>query len=167
MLWELMEYQELKDEVDEKNKEFEKKKKESYKVFDEYFKNLEQEDENNNSVEVEYEDGNSILLTQVIRTSITFDEHKLLRKLGKERMKEITKTKIDIIDLEAFVKVMRRFGIGMQHFDDVILVRKEIDHDKINRLEETGKITHKDIEGCYEVKASKPYYQTRKRSTKE
>lgn len=155
-------FQFKKKEIDDLTKSFNSLKKLSYKTFDEFFEHIKYNGNDNKTIRFDYEN-QTLTLTQVVKTRIEFDYSKLQKKLDKDVLKEITDTKVEVIDIEGLIKVMKANGVKMSDVQHTLNITKTINEQKLNEMESVGTIKRKDIEGCYEVKQGSPYYQVRQK----
>lgn len=103
------------------------------------------------------------LVTRVQRTSISWDIKKLKEKLGKKLSKDVLSKRYEIIDIDGLVEYLKECGVDPKRFKSYFNIDEFVNAKKIDELESLGKISKEQIDGCYSVACSKPYYQVRKK----
>ena len=143
------------EEYNESKKKFEKSKK----TFEEFMN----EHMATNKVVVESdslcEDCKDIVVTKVTKTHIEWFPDKLEKRIEKKVAKEVIKKHYYIADMQGLVKYLKSCGVNPKIFAKYLLIEKQVDQDAVGRLGESGKITPRNISGCYIVKCSKPYFK--------
>ena len=137
---------------------FEDVKKQFYKDMDAYFES--QELENDNSVIFEYPTlGEAALkVTRIQKASVDFEVDKLEKALPKDVAKKAIVKRYEIMDMQGLILYLKKCNVDPQKFKSFLNVTKHVDVKEIDKLEELGKISIEQIEGCYSVKKSTPYY---------
>lgn len=107
--------------------------------------------------------GIAYLVTRVQRTSITWDIKMLKEKLGRKLSKEVLTKRYEIIDFEGLVEYLKECNVDPNRFKSYLNVDESVNVRKLDELESLGKISKDQIEGCYLVDCSKPFYQVRKK----
>ena len=97
-------------------------------------------------------------VTRVQRVSVDFDPVRLERALDKDVAKSVINKSYEIADIDGMIKYLKECGVDPKVFKSFLNVFKSVDLDELNRLEEIGKITREQVEGCYTVKRQKPYF---------
>ena len=137
---------------------FDEVKEQFYKDMDEYFKT--QELGGNNSVVFEYSAlGDSALkVTKVQKISVDFEVDKLEKVLSKEIAKKVIAKKYEVANIEGLISYLKKCNVDPKVFKGFLNITKYVDTDALDKLEELGMVTMKQIEGCYSVKKPRPYY---------
>ena len=60
--------------------------------------------------------------------------------------------------MPALVTYLKECGVDPKIFKSFIVTTKSVDTKELDRLEEIGKITTSQVQGCYTVKNQKPYF---------
>ncbi len=105
-----------------------------------------------------YEEG-SLSITKVQKTTVEFDADKLEKVLGKELSESVLIKKHEVLDMHALVAYLKECGVDPKIFKSFIVTTKIVDTKELDRLEEIGKITATQVQGCYTVKNQKPYFK--------
>ena len=136
---------------------FEEVKEQFYKDMDEYF---DSQGLGSDSVVFEYPMfGESTLkVTRIQRASVNFKIDKLERVLPKDVAKKVIVKRYEVKDVQGLISYLKKCNVDPQVFKGFLNIIKHVDEKEIDKLEELGKISIKQIEGCYEVKKSNPYY---------
>lgn len=100
----------------------------------------------------------SFTVNRIQKSSVVFDPEKLECALGKDISKSVIIKKYEIIDVVGLIAYLKTFGVDPKVFKSFLSVSKSVDTNELDRLEELGKITAKQVEGCYTVKRQKPYF---------
>lgn len=95
---------------------------------------------------------------RVQRVSVDFDPERLEKSLSKEISKSVVRKSYEIIDIDGLIAYLKECGVDPKVFKSFLQVYKSVDTDELNRLEELGKISREQVEGCYTVKRQKPYF---------
>lgn len=109
----------------------------------------------------EIDDVKRITVTRVQNTKIEFDADKLERVLGKELSQGVIIKHYEIPDMNALIMYLKDYGINPKTFKKFISVKKTVNTKELDRLEELGEITAKQIKGCYTIKAQEPYFKVK------
>ena len=97
-------------------------------------------------------------VTRVQKLSVDFDPEKLEKTLEKDIAKRVILKKYEIVDIDGLIVYLKECGVDPKIFKSFLHISKSIDSDELDRLEEIGKITREQVEGCYTVKRQKPYF---------
>ena len=95
---------------------------------------------------------------RIQKTSVDFDPERLEKSLSKEISKSVVRKSYEIIDIDGLIAYLKECGVDPKIFKSFLQVYKSVDLDELNRLEELGKISMEQVEGCYTVKRQKPYF---------
>lgn len=104
-----------------------------------------------------YKDNKQLKITKVRTKKITWLLDKLKEKLSKETQKQVINKTYTIKDFNGLVKYLKACGVDAKKFKKYIEVQEELNEVELNRLYEVGKISKKEINGCYELKLGEPY----------
>lgn len=133
------------------------KKKEQVAISNFMFTNL-PKDKNTFEVELNYYTNHVRLnVTRVRRQKVVWFLDKLKKKLNKEIYKDVVKKTYTVNDMQGLVKYLKSCGVDAKKFKKFINVSEEANETKLDYLYDTGKLSKKDIAGCYEVLMSEPY----------
>ena len=83
-----------------------------------------------------------LTVNKITKVKINFDVNKL---------EEIINKKVEIINLEGLIEYLKECGVNPKEFKKYINVRKEVNTKKLDKMEELGRISLEDIEGCYSI----------------
>lgn len=97
-------------------------------------------------------------VTRVQRLSVDFDPTRLEKALDKDISKSVIQKSYEIINMDGLIGYLKECGVDPKIFKSFLNVFKSVDLDELNRLEEIGKISREQVEGCYTVKRQKPYF---------
>lgn len=90
--------------------------------------------------------------------SIQFDAGKLEEKLDKEYCQEIISKKYEIQDITGLIEYLKSCGVNPKKFKSFLNITKVVDQKKLDQLFLTGKLSEKDVDGCYTTEKKSPYY---------
>ena len=99
-----------------------------------------------------------VTITRIQSSKVEFNPDKLEKALGKELARNVIQKHYEIIDMSGLVTYLKECGISPKVFKSFISVRKTVNTKELDRLEELGKITAKQIKGCYTIKTQSPYF---------
>ena len=105
-------------------------------------------------------DSPPLVVTRVQNTRIKFDPEKLEKALGKTLSEDVIikhYTVNDMFGLTAYLKQCKN-GVDPKIFKSFISVSKTVDTKALDQLEALGKITAKQIQGCYTISKDVPYF---------
>lgn len=109
----------------------------------------------NHSVDGERE---NYTVTKVQKLSVEFDPEKLEKTLAKDIVKSVILKKYEIVDIDGLIAYLKECGVDPKIFKSFLHISKSVDSGELDRLEEIGKISREQVEGCYTVKRQKPYF---------
>lgn len=130
---------------------FETTKQQFYDDMEYYFDKYHKDE---SKVNVVLDDGLSeqmLAINKIVKVKINFDVDKLEKRLDTELRQEIINKKVEIINLEGLIEYLKQCGVNPKEFKKYINVRKEVNTKKLDRMEELGRISLEDIEGCYSI----------------
>ena len=142
----------------EEQSNFEIVKKQFYSFMEEYFDANDISDKISLPLE-NLSESNLLVVTKVQKSVVDFDVQKLEEALGKEYSKNVIAKEYQITDFEGLVKYLKSCGVNPQIFKKFVKVNKTVDTKKLDNLEELGKITLEQLNGCYTVKRQNPYFK--------
>jgi hypothetical protein len=137
---------------------FEDVKKQFYKDMDSYFESQKMAD--NSSVVFEFPTlgGSALKVTRVQRTTVEFKVDKLEKVLPKDVAKKAIVKKYEVTNMQGLISYLKECNVDPKKFKSFLSVTKYVDTKEMDKLEELGKISIKQIKGCYAIKKSSPYY---------
>lgn len=130
---------------------FETVKQQFYDDMENYFNKYHKDE---SKINVVLDDGLSeqmLTVNKIIKVKINFDVNKLEKRLDNELKQEIINKKVEIINLEGLIEYLKECGVNPKEFKKYINVRKEVNTKKLDKMEELGRISLEDIEGCYSI----------------
>lgn len=102
----------------------------------------------------------SVKVSRVQKVDVEFDADAVERALG-DRAKIVISKKYEICDFASLVEYLKKCGANPKIFKKFIKVEKSVDTKELDRLEEIGFVDAEELDGCYTVKKSKPYFTLR------
>ena len=148
------------------DKAFNDEKQEFTKRMDEAFSSKKLSGSSSFTVVVGYDDengtratGGEYKVTKVSRRKVVFNAKKLKNKIGKEKFNKVSETQWNCFDIGGLARYVKSLGGEFDVFKSFFNVTQVVDDKAIDKLSETGEITAEDIEGCYSVNESKPWYK--------
>lgn len=130
---------------------FETAKQQFYDDMEDYFNKYHKDE---SKINVVLDDGLSeqmLTVNKITKVKINFDANKLEKRLDNELKQEIINKKVEIINLEGLIEYLKECGVNPKEFKKYINVRKEVNTKKLDKMEELGRISLEDIEGCYSI----------------
>lgn len=112
------------------------------------------------SLTIKYDDfvDSDLVVNRIQKSSVVFDADKLERALGKHLGKQIIIKRYEVTDMDALIAYLKECDVDPKIFKSFLSVSKSVDTSELDRLEELGKISAEQIQGCYTVKRQKPYF---------
>lgn len=101
---------------------------------------------------------NVLHVSMVQRASIEWNADRLEKKVTKPIRRQIIKKHYVIHNMVGLGRYLKACGVDPNEFKRYVTVEKSVDQAEIDRLSQLGKISVKDISGCYVVKCQKPYF---------
>ena len=98
-------------------------------------------------------------VTQVKKRTVQFDAQKLSKRLSKKVAKKVLKKRHDVFDFEGLAKYVKSLGGDPEVFKGFFITIVSVDEEELNKLSELGEVKPEDVDGCYHVSESKPYYR--------
>lgn len=110
---------------------------------------------------IDNEDGTQEVLniSMVERTSIKWFPDKLEKRVTKPIARQVIKKKYTIRDMRGLSRYLASCGVDQDEFKKYIDVDKSVDQDALEQLADIGKVSVKNISGCYMVECQKPYFK--------
>lgn len=99
-----------------------------------------------------------LIVNRIQKSSVIFDADKLEKTLDNELSKRVILKHYEIIDMTGLIAYLKSCGVDPKVFKSFLSVSKSVDVAELDRLEELGKITTEQVQGCYTVKRQKPYF---------
>lgn len=143
---------------------FNDEKKAFYDAMDKLFENVEGSKESftvgdgSSELDLMSEPG-TYSVTQVKKRTVQFDAQKLSKRLSKKVAKKVLKKRHDVFDFEGLARYVRSLGGDPEVFKGFFITLVSVDEAELNKLSELGEVKPEDVEGCYHVSESKPYYK--------
>lgn len=100
--------------------------------------------------------------TKVLRIQkkrIVWYPDKLEKRLKKSLRNKVIQKRYFINDIDGLIEYLKEHDVDPKQFKKYLDVEKEVDNVAIDNLHNTGEISKKDIEGCYQVIKDKPYFK--------
>jgi hypothetical protein len=137
------------------------KKKESLIISNYIFSNLKKGE---NSFTIKLDEGSkyysnpvSLRVTRVRTKKIIWDTKKLKKKLGIANYKKVVNKTYTVNDMDGLIEYLKTCNVNPKKFKKFITVEEKIDDTKVDTLYDSGEISEKNIEGCYELEIGEPY----------
>lgn len=104
----------------------------------------------------------SIRVNRVQKKTVEFDADKLEKCLEKQLSKKVILKKYEINNYKGLVKYLKSCGVNPEEFKKYITVKKQVDVEELDRLEELGRIDLDTVSGCYKVIFHNPFFTVNK-----
>lgn len=131
-------------------KVLEDKVAENKQVIQSYF------DTKNNKIDNNSIIADNVKATKVSNVYITYNGFQLEKKLKendkKKLLNKIIKKTYSIINIDAFIDLMKLTHLSPYTVKSHIRVDRKVDSDAVKRLFERGELTKEDLDGCFEHK---------------
>ena len=101
--------------------------------------------------------GGNLVVNRIQKSSVEFDPNKLEKALGM-LAKDVIIKRYEIVDITGLIAYLKECGVDPKVFRSFLNVSKSVDVRELDRLEELGKITAAQVEGCYTIKRQSPYF---------
>lgn len=114
-----------------------------------------------------YEDGllpRTIIVQQRKRKQITFFPDKLEKALPKEITKKVIVKKYSINNMDAFVDLLKEYGVPYKSVKNLISIEKAVDTNALDNAYDLGLFEKEDISGCYSFYEGNPYYVVKEKA---
>ena len=99
-----------------------------------------------------------LIVSRVQKVNIEFDANKLEKVLDKKLGKQVIVKQYEIVDIDALIAYLKECNVDPKIFKSFLNISKSVNTQELDRLEEIGKITAKQVEGCYKIKCQNPYF---------
>lgn len=134
-----------------------KKRKETFnKLAEDFFK--ESGETQDIFVTDEFSSATIVTVKRCQSVTINFDADKLEKKLGKEYCQSFISKKYEVLDMPGLVEYLKSCGVSPKKFKSFLNVTKTVNQKEIDQLFLTGKLSEKDVDGCYTTEKKNPYY---------
>ena len=147
----------MQEQLKENQEKFEEVKKNFYTLMEDYFEA--NEICNKTWFPTDTFDDSTLFVTRVQKSIVDFDVTKLEKALGKAISKDVIDKDYQITDFEGLIAYLKSCGVKPKEFKKFIKVNKSVNTKKLDNLEELGKITVDQLEGCYTVRKQNPYFK--------
>lgn len=101
----------------------------------------------------------TIEVSKVQPTRVTFDVEAVEQALGKKRAKAVTMRRYEVNDMDALILYLKECGVDPKIFRSFITVDKSVNNNAIDHMVETGQVTEEELQGCYTISKSEPYFK--------
>lgn len=102
--------------------------------------------------------GGDLVVNRIQKSSVEFDPDKLERALGKKLGKQVIIKRYEVTDMDALIAYLKECDVDPKIFKSFLTVSKSVDTKELDRLEELGKVTTEQVQGCYTIKRQNPYF---------
>lgn len=152
-----------KDAIDMATESWEKRKKNYYEIFEEFF----EENGYEGSIVLDVEESDkefaedtttSVKITRVQRTKTKWDVEKLKGKISKQQFNKVVKSTYTIANFEGLVSYLKECGVDPKKFVSFLSVARTVDERALINLEELGEINFGQLEGTYTESLNDPYF---------
>lgn len=151
-------YQEIQ-KFQQVKSDFEKTKKKVNALFEEYFQACGTKKMVFDNPEDDSLQGGMITVTRVQNTKIHWDLKKLKENISRKVFNQVVTKSYTIIDFNGLVEYLKSCGVDPRVFKKYISVDCKVNESEIDRLSEIGEISQSDIDGCYKISKSNPYFK--------
>lgn len=100
----------------------------------------------------------TVTITKAQRVSVNFIVDKLKKSLGNKMASNVITKRYEIIDMFGLVKYLKQCNVNPDIFKSFLNVTETVDVKELERLEEIGKISNDELDGCYTVTKGEPYF---------
>lgn len=100
-----------------------------------------------------------IKVTQCTKKTVTFFPDALEKVLKKGAVEKVIEKQYSVNDMKGFIKYLKSIGADPKIFKSFINVEKSVNVGELERMIDLGFISMEDIENCYAVSVSNPYYK--------
>lgn len=99
-----------------------------------------------------------LVVNRIQKSSVEFDPDKLEKALGKSLAKQVIIKCYEVTDMDALIAYLKECDVDPKIFKSFLAVSKSVDTQELDRLEEIGKVTTEQVQGCYTIKRQNPYF---------
>ena len=142
------------------------------KVFDQFKKSFEEEmelvfaesktDSVSFSVGSDYKD-ELFVVKKRRRTYIKWNFQKLAKNLGNKLFKQVVNKKYIVNDMLGLIKYLKSCNVDPNVFKKYIDIEYSLNEAELDNLELLGKVKAEQLEGCFNLSFSKPWYSVEKK----
>ena len=142
------------------------------KAFDQFKKSFEEEmelvfaesktDSVSFSVGSDYKD-ELFVVKKRRRTYIKWNFQKLAKNLGNKLFKQVVNKKYIVNDMLGLIKYLKSCNVDPNIFKKYIDVEYSLNEAELDNLELLGKVKAEQLEGCFNLSFSKPWYSVEKK----
>lgn len=146
---------------------FEDYKKKFYLEIEEYFKKEGIDKFLEFSYTDRFDEETKIKVNKVQKSNVVFNADKIEKRLDKNVSKSIIVKKYEINNIEGLIKYLKECNVDPKVFKSFLTITKSVDVKELERLEELGKVSLSQLNGCYSIKTQKPYFTVREKRRKD
>lgn len=107
-----------------------------------------------------YAESNEVIkVSRIRRTNVEFNIRKLEKTLDKEILKDIIEKEYIVNDMNGLISYLKECKVDPNIFKTFLTVNKKVNEKKLDNLYDLGKIKKEEIEDCYKVEKSKPFFK--------
>ena len=142
------------------------------KAFDQFKKSFEEEmelvfaesktDSVSFSVDSDYKD-ELFVVKKRRRTYIKWNFQKLAKNLGNKLFKQVVNKKYIVNDMLGLIEYLKSCNVDPNIFKKYIDVEYSLNEAELDNLELLGKVKAEQLEGCFNLSFSKPWYSVEKK----
>lgn len=142
------------------------------KAFDQFKKSFEEEmelvfaesktDSVSFSVGSDYKD-ELFVVKKRCRTYIKWNFKKLAKNLGNKLFKQVVNKKYIVNDMLGLIEYLKSCNVDPNIFKKYIDVEYSLNEAELDNLESLGKVKAEQLEGCFNLSFSKPWYSVEKK----
>ena len=142
------------------------------KAFDQFKKSFEEEmelvfaesktDSVSFSVGSDYKD-ELFVVKKRRRTYIKWNFQKLAKNLGNKLFKQVVNKKYIVNDMLGLIEYLKSCNVDPNIFKKYIDVEYSLNEAELDNLELLGKVKAEQLEGCFDLSFSKPWYSVEKK----
>lgn len=142
------------------------------KAFDQFKKSFEEEmelvfaesktDSVSFSVGSDYKD-ELFVVKKRCRTYIKWNFQKLAKNLGNKLFKQVVNKKYIVNDMLGLIEYLKSCNVDPNIFKKYIDVEYSLNEAELDNLELLGKVKAEQLEGCFNLSFSKPWYSVEKK----
>ena len=97
------------------------------------------------------------------RTYIKWNFQKLAKNLGNKLFKQVVNKKYIVNDMLGLIKYLKSCNVDPNIFKKYIDVEYSLNEAELDNLESLGKVKAEQLEGCFNLSFSKPWYSVEKK----
>lgn len=100
-----------------------------------------------------------IKVSKVERSSVNFNADRVEKALEKELASKVISKRYEINDIHGMIAYLKTCGVDPKIFKSFLNVTKTVNVKELERLSELGEVDEEDLDGCFTVTRSDPYYK--------